>query len=110
MPGAIAVTDTKLWPTLAQSFARLSSEATLTRETMGAASYPRTLDRMNGMERTGAADHDQFLFGGIVAGKSMDWSITGGYVPRDAFTQVSDLNRGMQTLHLGTGHILNTSI
>ena len=110
MPGAIAVNDTKLWPTLAQGFARLSSEATLTRETMGAAAYPRTLDRMNGMDRTGAADHGQHLFGGIVAGKSMDWTITGGYVPRDAFVMTADCNRGMQTLHMGTGYILNTSV
>ena len=110
MSGVIAVNDTKLWPSLAQSLARLSSRGTLTRETMGASSYPRTLDRMNGMERTGAADYTQSLFGGIVAGKSMDWTITGASVPRDAFAMTSDCNRGMQTLHMGTGHILNTSV
>ena len=110
MPGAIAVNDTTLWPTMAQSFARFSSEGTLTRETMGASTFARSLDRMNGMDRTGAADYDQHMFGGIVAGKNMDWTITGGYVPRDAFVQVSDLNRGMQTLHMGTGYILNTAI
>lgn len=110
MPGAISVNDTKLWPTMAESFARFSSEGTMTRETMGASTYARTLDRGNGMDRTGAPDYDRELFGGIVAGKSMDWAITGGYVPRDAFTQTSDLHRGMQTLHMGTGYILNTSI
>ena len=110
MPAAISVNSTQLWPTLAETLADLSREKTLTRETVGASALPRTLDRKNGMERTGAADETQTMFGGIVAGKNMDWTISGNFVPRDAFMQMDDLNRGMQTLHMGTGYILNTSI
>ncbi len=109
MPAAIALNSTKLWPTLAESLAELSREKTLTRETLGASALPRTLDRMNGMERTGAPDTGQHLFGGIVAG-NMDWTISGGFLPRDAFMRTADLQRGMQTVHMGTGYILNTSV
>lgn len=110
MPVGIAVNNTQLWPTLAESLADLSRAKILMRETLGADAFPRTLDRGNGTERSGAADETQRLFGGIVAGKNMDWTISGNFLPRDAFSQTDDLHRGMQTLHMGTGHILNTSI
>ena len=110
MPVAIDVNSTQIWPTLAEVLAEQSRDKIITRETMGADVLPRTLDRMNGMERTGAPDEVQRLFGGIVASDNMDWVIAGNTVARDAITPADDLHRGMQTLHLGTGHILNTSI
>ena len=110
MAGSISLTDTTILPTLGQTFAEMNREKHLTRETVGAGVFVRSLDRMNGMERTGAPSYDQFLFGGIAVGKSMDWHISGNYVPRDAFVQTQDLHRGMQTLHMGTGHVLDTSV
>lgn len=110
MSAAISVNSTQLWPTLGETFAEFSRERVLTRETVGTDALPRTLDRMNGMERTGAADNNQRLFGGIVAGDSVDWSTAGHFLPRDAFTQTDDLHRGMQVLHMGVGGILNTSV
>lgn len=109
MPAAIFLDDTRLWPSLGEQFAEFSRDRIITREAMGASVAARTLDRGNGMERTGAVDNDQRLFGGIVDGKSMDWAITGHILPRDAFMQTDDISRGMQVLHMSTGHILNTT-
>ena len=109
MPAAISLDDTRLWPSLGEQFAEFSRDRIITREAMGASVAARTLDRGNGMERTGAVDNDQRLFGGIVAGKSMDWTITGHILPRDAFMQSDDISRGMQVLHMSTGHILDTT-
>lgn len=107
---AISLDDTRLWPNLGEQFAEFSRDRIVTREAMGASVIARTLDRGNGMERTGAVDTDQRLFGGIVSGESMDWGITGHILPRDAAMQSDDISRGMQVLHLSTGHILNTSV
>jgi len=109
MPAAINVNSTRIWPTLGETLADLSRERTLTRETLGTSAIARTLDRANGMVRTGAADNAQTLYGGIVAGKNMDWAANGNVVPRDAFSQTDDLMRGLQTLHMGSGRLLNTS-
>jgi hypothetical protein len=81
----------------------------LLRETAGADVLLRTLDRATGMERTGAADYDQYFFGGIVAGKGMDFAINNNFIARDAIAQTYDCNRGMLTLHLGAGNILDIS-
>ena len=110
MPASFSVSSTQLWPTLGQSLEELSRKKILLRETVGASALPRTLDRGNGMERTGAPSYDQHLFGGIVAGDSMDWVAARHVVPRDAFMQTDDIHRGMQVLHMGTGYILNTSV
>ncbi len=109
MPAAVNINSTRLWPTLGETLADLSRKKNLTREVLGTGTIARTLDRGNGMERMGAADNTQGIFGGIVAGKNMDWAIAGNVVPRDAFSQTDDLMRGLQTLHMASGHILNTS-
>ena len=107
---SFSVSDTRLWPSLAQTMEELSRKKALNRDTFGADVMARTMDRMNGMERTGAVDVDQMLFGGIVAGDNMDYVINGNFVPRDAITQTTDAARGMLTLHLGTGHLLDSQV
>lgn len=108
MAAIISIRDTALWPTLGETLQELSRNKTLTRETAGADVLPRTMDRANGMWRTGPPDVDQLLFGGIVAGKEMDWINYGNMVPRDAIDQTTDARRGMLTLHLGNGAILDS--
>lgn len=110
MPASISLNTTALWPSLAETLAENSRKRVLVRETAGADVLPRTLDRANGMERTGTGDYDQYLFGGIVAGKGMDWAVNGNFVARDAIAQTFDCRRGMLTVHLGAGNILDTSI
>lgn len=110
MPASISLGNTALWPTLAETFQENSRDRILMREYAGADVLSRTLDRANGMERTGAGDYNQHLFGGIVAGKGMDFAINGNFIARDAIAQTFDCNRGMLTLHLGAGNILDTSI
>lgn len=110
MPSIVSLNDATLWPTLGETLADLSRSKVHARETMGASCMARTLDRANGMERTGAPPRDQALFGGVVAGKGMDWVETGNFLPRDVIMQTDDLRRGMLTLQLNTGNILNTSI
>jgi len=110
MPASFSVNDTSLWPTLGETLQEMSRPKVITRETMGASVMARTLDRQGGMERTGAASRDQYLFGGVVAGKSMDRVISGNYVPRDAIVQSSDMRRGMLTGHLSPGNIIDTSV
>lgn len=110
MPASFSVNNKAVWPTLGETLEELSRRKLHTRETMGAAVMARTLDRESGMERTGAPSRDQALFGGIIAGKGMDWVATGNYVPRDAIRQTDELRRGTLTLHLGIGSILDTSI
>ena len=108
MPSSLHVKDTALWPTLGQTFADLSRHKILSRETIGAGVAIRSLDRANGMERTGAADYDQRLFGGSVSGNRLDILSAGSIVPRDAMEQTFDARRGMQTMHLNGGYILDT--
>ena len=110
MPAVLSLNSTAIWPTLAETFQENSRERILMREYAGADVMPRTLDRANGMERTGAGNYDQHLFGGIVAGKGMDFAINNNFIARDANAQTYDCNRGMLTLHLGAGNILDTSI
>lgn len=110
MPATVARNDTALWPTLDKTFQDFSRKRILLRETAGADVMPRTLDRANGMDRTGAGDYNRYLFGGIVAGKRMDWLINGNVIARDAIAQTFDCKRGMLTLHLGAANILDTSI
>ena len=110
MPASFSVNDTALWPTLGETLEELSRRRYLNRETMGASVMARTLDRQGGMERTGAALRDQALFGGIVAGKNMDWTESGNFMPRDAIMQTDDLRRGMLTLHQTAGTILDASV
>ena len=108
MASSLAVTDTSLWPTMGQTLASLSRHESLNRETLGAGVYVRSLDRHNGMERTGAHPFDQELFGGMVAGTHLDTINAASLVPRDAITNTMDAQRGMQTMHMGTGHLLDT--
>lgn len=110
MPASFSVNDTALWPTLGETLEDLSRPRVITRESMGASRMARTLDRQGGMERTGAPSRAQYLFGGIVAGKDMDWAASGNFVPRDAIMQTGDVRRGTLTAHLGPGTILDTSI
>ena len=105
---SFSVTDTQLWPSLARTLEDLSRHKAHVRETVGADVFPRTLDRMNGMERTGAEPIRQRLFGGIVAGDGMDQVASGAFVPRDAMWMNTDANRGMLTLHLGIGLVLDS--
>ena len=102
------MTDTSLWPTLGQTVADLARNEQLNRETLNAGVYTRSLDRENGMERTGAHPIDQAVFGGTVAWTHLDTLNAGTVVPRDAVTQTYDAQRGMLTLFTGTGHILDT--
>ncbi len=103
------MTDTTLWPTLGQTVADLARNEQLNRETLNAGVYVRSLDRMNGMERTGSHTIDQAVYGGTVAwGPYLDTINAGTVVPRDAVTQTFDAQRGMLTLYTGTGHILDT--
>ena len=108
MPRTYSYDETRLWPTLAQTMDDLTRQKALNRDSFGAGVNARSLDRMSGMERTGAPDTNQALFGGIVAGKSMDFAINGNFMPRDAIMQTADANRGTLTLHLGTGTLLDT--
>ncbi len=102
------MTDMSLWPTLGQTVADLARNEQLSRETLNAGVYVRSLDRANGMERTGAYTIDQAVYGGSVAwGPYLDTINAGTVAPRDAVTQTFDAQRGMQTLHMGTGHILD---
>lgn len=110
MAASFSIRETGLWPTLGQTLADLSRAKDLNRETLGAGVYARSLDRGNGMERTGAHPVDQELFGGIVAGKGMDSINTGNMVPRDAVTQTYDAQRGMQTMHMGGGMFIDTFV
>ncbi|GHV53930.1 hypothetical protein FACS1894206_05620 [Deltaproteobacteria bacterium] len=110
MPASFSVNSTQLWPTLGESLAELVRPKHLVRATTGASASARTLDRAGGMERTGAAPLEQDIFGGIVAGKKMDWTMSGNYVARDVISRADDLRRGMITLHLGRGNILDTSL
>ena len=110
MPASFSVNDTALWPTLGSTLEDLSRVRVLNRETLGAAAIARTLDRENGMDRTGAAPRAQALFGGIVGGKNMDWTEPGNFMPRDAILRTDDLRRGMLTLHQTAGTILDTSV
>ncbi len=102
------MTDTSLWPTLGQTIADLARNEQLNRETLNAGVYARSLDRANGMERTGSHTIDQAVYGGSVAwGPFLDTINAGTVVPRDAVMQTFDAQRGMQTLHMGTGAILD---
>lgn len=110
MPRTYSLTETRLWPTLAQTMDELTRQKALNRDSFGAGVAPRSLDRMNGMERTGAPDVNQAIFGGIVAGDNMDYVINGNFMPRDAILQTADARRGMLTLHLDTGILLDTQV
>ena len=110
MPRTYSLTETRLWPTLAQTMDELTRHKALNRDSFGAGVAARSLDRGNGMERTGAPDVNQAIFGGIVAGKSMDWAVNGNFMPRDAILQTTDAKRGSLTLHLDTGILLDTQV
>ena len=108
MPSSFSVNDTALWPTLGETLAELSRQKILTRETVGASVLARSLDRANGMERTGAADYNQRVFGGSVSGNWLDVPGGGNLVPRDVMRQTWDEGRGMLTMHLNGGSLLDT--
>lgn len=108
MPATFSLSEKKIWPTLGQTLEELSRKKTHSRDTLGADALPRTLDRMNGMWRSGAESPTQALFGGIVAGKDMDWVLSGNVVPRDAVLQRTDAQRGLLTMHLGGGLLLDS--
>lgn len=108
MAATYSLTESRLWPTLAQTLDEYSRKKALNRDSFGADVATRSMDRMNGMERTGAVSVDQALFGGIVAGDNMDYVINGNFMSRDAILQVTDARRGMLTMHLGTGMLLDT--
>ena len=110
MPETYSLTSTRLWPTLGQTLEEYSRKRALTRESFGAGVAPRSLDRMNGMERTGAPGTNQALFGGIVAGDNMDHVINGNFMPRDAILQTTDIKRGSLTPFLDTGILLDTQV
>lgn len=110
MRGYISVNDTSLWPTLGETLEELSRKKVLTRETAGADVYMRTLDRAGGMERTGAAPVDQLLFGGIVAGKGMDWASYGNVTARDVTERVYDAQTAALTVNTASGSIINSFI
>ena len=108
MATSFSMTDMSLWPSLGQTIADLARNEQLNRETLNAGVYVRSLDRANGMERTGAYPIDQAVYGGIVAGNYLDTLNAGTAVPRDAVTQTFDAQRGMITLYTGTGNILDS--
>ena len=107
MATSISLTDTSLWPTLGQTIADLARHETVNRETMGAGIVARSLDRMNGLESTGAAPVEQEVYGGIVAGGYLDTINTGCMGPRDAVVQNYDSQRGMLTLFMGRGALID---
>ena len=107
MATSFAITESSLWPTLGQTLSRLAHHEILNRETLGAGVYARSLDRGNGMERTGAHPVDQELFGGAVAGSHLDTIASASATPRDAIINTTDAQRGMQTMHMGVGHLLD---
>ncbi|CAK7059756.1 MAG: hypothetical protein DELT_01378 [Desulfovibrio sp.] len=110
MPASVSLSKMGIWPTLAETFQDFSRKDIIVRETSGADVNQRALDRANGMERTSSGSYDQYLFGGITAGKSMDWVINGNFVARDNITQTTDGKRGILTMHLHAGNILDSSV
>lgn len=110
MDGSISLNDTSLWPTLGETLEEFSRKKVLTRETAGAGVYMRTLDRAGGMERTGAAPLDQFLFGGIVAGRGIDWASYGNITARDVTERVYDAQTATLTVDTASGSIINSFV
>ncbi len=106
MAASISLRDTSLWPTLGQTVADLAHHETLNRETLGAGTVARTLDRMNGMETTGARTISEDIFGGTV-GNFLDTINAGAVRPRDAVQSTYDVQRGILNLYTSNGAIVD---
>lgn len=108
MATSFSFSETSLWPPLGQTVADLAQHQALERETMGAGVIARTLDRMNGLETTGAPSITQNTFGGMVAGNFLDTIPAGSLGPRDAVAQIYDVQRGLMTVHTGNGILVDS--